>query len=77
MKKDKKILNIALKNARNGAIADILFWVDNYDKGKCTLDTTIQEILLALGIIDKPVEVKEYETKSLKMVEQSLRQLLN
>jgi len=74
---NKQLFTKALQKAQEGAIVDIEFWVENYEKGKCTLYTTIQEILLALGIIDKPVEVKEYENKSLKMVEQSLRQLLN
>ena len=74
---NNKIFTQALQKAREGAIVDIEFWVENYEKGKCTLYTTIQEILLALGIIDKPAEVKEYENKSLKMVEKSLIQLLN
>jgi len=74
---NNKIFTQALQKAREGAIVDIGFWVENYEKGKCTLHTAVQEILLALGIIDKPVEVKEYENKSLKMVEKSLRQLLN
>ena len=75
---NQEIFNNALKHADLEAIQETL---NNYNNGLVSEKVVIENILLNLGIIDKPIslklkEVKEYEEKAQEIVENQINQAL-
>ena len=75
MNKDKQIFSKALKSANLERIQESL---NQYNSGLIPEEVAIEDILLNLGVIDKPVSlnIKEYEEKAQEIVENQINQTL-